>query len=109
EARGKYLLARFSGGTLLVTHLGMAGSWHLYRSGSPWRRPAHLARVVLKCGDRVAVCFSPSRVELIDARDEDRHPALAGLGPDLVSPQVDLASAVDRLQARADEEIGVAL
>src|SRR6185503_3661026 len=94
DARGKYLLVRFSGGTLLLTHLGLHGSWHLYRSSSRWRQPAHRARAVLDCGDRVAVCFAAPRVELIDARAEARHPSLATLGPDVLSPDLDLAGAV---------------
>jgi formamidopyrimidine-DNA glycosylase len=32
EARGKHLLVRFEGGPVLRTHLGMHGSWHLYKS-----------------------------------------------------------------------------
>ena len=43
EAVGKHLLVRFDDGVVLRTHLRMTGSWHLYRTGERWRRPAHLA------------------------------------------------------------------
>lgn len=109
EARGKHLLVRFSTGVGLHTHLGMAGSWHLYRAGSRWRSPAHLARVVLEADGVVAVCFVPRVVELVPEKDEAAHPTLAALGPDVVADGFDAAAAVARLQARGPVPIGVAL
>ena len=109
EARGKYLLIRFSGRLTLLTHMGMTGSWHLYRRASRWRAPVAAARVVLECDDRVAVCFAAPRVELLDERGERAHPALASLGPDVLAEDFDPAAAVAGLAARPAEEIGVAL
>jgi endonuclease-8 len=109
EARGKHLLVRFSTGVALHTHLGMTGSWHLYRSGSRWRQPAHLARVVLEADGVIAVCFVPRIVELVAETDERAHPALLALGPDVVSEGFDAAAAVARLQERGGAEIGAAL
>jgi endonuclease-8 len=109
EARGKHLLVRFSVGVALHTHLGMAGSWHLYRVGSRWRQPAHLARVVIEAEGVVAVCFVPRVVELIAEKDEAAHSALAALGPDVVAPELDGDAAVAGLQARPGMEIGAAL
>ena len=37
EARGKHLLVSLTDGRTLHSHMGMAGSWHLYRPGEPWR------------------------------------------------------------------------
>src|SRR5690606_29222073 len=51
EAVGKHLLVRFGSGLVLQTHLRMTGSWHLYRDGERWAKPAHLARVVLGAGE----------------------------------------------------------
>ncbi|HET6900413.1 MAG TPA: DNA-formamidopyrimidine glycosylase family protein, partial [Vicinamibacteria bacterium] len=89
EARGKHLLVRFSTGVALHTHLGMTGSWHLYRAGSRWQQPAHLARVVLEADGVVAVCFVPRVVELVPEADEAAHPSLTALGPDVVSAEFD--------------------
>ncbi|HUQ39252.1 MAG TPA: DNA-formamidopyrimidine glycosylase family protein [Acidimicrobiales bacterium] len=87
EARGKHLLIRLSSGDVVHTHLQMTGSWHVYGAGDRWRKPGHLARLVLEAGDRVAVCFNAPTVELLAAGEERRHPALVGLGPDvLVDP-----------------------
>jgi endonuclease-8 len=109
EARGKHLLIRFSTGVALHTHLGMTGSWHLYRRGSRWRQPQHLARVVVEAGDVLAVCFVPRVVELLPEADEPAHRSLAALGPDVVAPAVDVAAAIARLRARGALAVGAAL
>ena len=45
SARGKHLLMAFSGDLVLRTHMRMNGSWHLYRPGMRWQRPAREMRV----------------------------------------------------------------
>jgi endonuclease VIII len=94
EAKGKHLLVRFGGGAVLHTHQGMTGSWHLYRRGSRWRQPAHLARVVLETEEVVAVCFRAPLVELFPAAAAARHAALARLGPDVMAEAFDAAEAI---------------
>jgi endonuclease-8 len=101
EAVGKNLLIRFDDGRTMRTHLGMGGAWHRYRRGERWRRPAIRARLVLEVPDAVVVCFDAPTVELFDARAERLHPALAGLGPDLLGATFDLDAAVARLRAPA--------
>ncbi len=36
----------------------MTGSWHLYRTGERWRKPAHLLRCRIVVPGSEAVCFS---------------------------------------------------
>ncbi|MBW3557918.1 MAG: hypothetical protein KY454_13375, partial [Actinobacteria bacterium] len=98
EARGKHLLVRFSAGQVLHTHMRMTGSWHVYSAGEKWRRSEAQARVVLEAGERVAVCFNAAVVELLVPGGEHRHPALAGLGPDILRPPVPL----EEVRRRAD-------
>jgi endonuclease VIII len=100
EARAKHLLVRFAGGLTLHTHMRMTGAWHVYREGDRWRKPRHLARVVLECGDRVAVCFNAPVIELLPTRAEVVHRALAGLGPDVLKPPLDVAEVQRRAGAR---------
>ncbi|CAN5750355.1 Fpg/Nei family DNA glycosylase [soil metagenome] len=116
EAVGKHLLVHFAGGLTLATHLGMTGSWHLYRTGERWRKPAHLARAVLGVDGWVAVCFSAPVVRTY-RRGSDGAAVVAGtdpvahLGPDLCRPDADLDAAVERLAGLAapDDEIKVVL
>jgi endonuclease-8 len=107
EARGKHLLIHFDGGRVLRTHMGMPGSWHLYRSGERWRKPAHQARAVIEVDGWVAVCFSAPTIEWLGGADE----RLAHLGPDLCRDDVDLDEAARRLATIPDPrtEIAVAL
>src|ERR1700760_3236254 len=47
EARGKWCLIYFSGDLILVTHMLMSGSWHIYRRGERWRRARQRMRIVV--------------------------------------------------------------
>jgi endonuclease-8 len=114
EAVGKNLLIRFDNGLELRTHLRMNGSWHRYRPGERWRRPASRARLVLEVPGAVAVCFDAPVVELFESRAEAIHPTLSRLGPDLLAPDfgpADAAQARRRLRdpARAGLTISAAL
>src|SRR5262249_49089028 len=81
EARGKHLLLRFEGGPVLHTHLGMHGSWHLYRPGSRGRRPPHRARVVVETADVRAVCFDAAHGRAPVCRPRARAPRSPAPGP----------------------------
>jgi endonuclease-8 len=113
EARGKHLLIRLGvegeGALTLRTHLRMKGSWHIYRPGERWRKPAAYARVVLRTEDFVAICFSAPEVELLSERQLSRHPALTQLGPDAITDEFDAAEAFARLRRRPEVPIGVGL
>jgi endonuclease-8 len=100
EPKAKHLLIGFSNGWVLHTHMRMTGSWHVYPAGERWQRPAHQARVVIECGDRVAVCFNAPVVELLEPSDERQHRALGGLGPDVLADPFDLGEVVRRSRAQ---------
>jgi endonuclease VIII len=108
EARGKHLLVRFSGGSVLHTHQGMRGSWRLQRRTAAARWPRS-ARAVIETADVVAVCSLSPVVELLSSSQAAAHPALARLGPDLLGSGVNPEAARRRLRARGDLEIGTAL
>lgn len=100
EARAKHLLIRFSSGDVLHTHMRMTGSWHVYTAGEKWPKPGWQARIVLEAGDHVAVCFDAPVVELLARGEEDRHPGLKDLGPDVLVDPFDTAEVVRRANAR---------
>lgn len=100
EARGKHLLVRLDSGHVVHTHLRMGGAWHVYGAGEAWRRPAWQARLTLTCGDRVAVCFGAPVVEVLRPGAEAVHPALPGLGPDVLARPLDTIEIVRRARLR---------
>ena len=114
EAVGKHLLIHFDDGLTLRTHLGMPGSWHLYRSGERWRKGRHLVRALVGVDGWDAVCFQAPQVQtyrpahpggaLGTARDPIGH-----LGPDLCTPDVDLDEAVRRYDTVADPATEIAV
>ncbi len=91
---GKHLLVHFDNGLVLHSHMRMTGSWHVYRPGEPWRRPAPLAKVVLENEDTVAVLFDAPVVEL--RREKVLAHDLAHLGPDILAAELDLDEIVKR-------------
>lgn len=111
DAAGKNLLIKFDGGLELRTHLGLHGSWHRYRPGETWRRPASRAALVLEVPGAIAVCFDAPVVELFERRAEVVHPTISMLGPDLLDASYDQAEAVRRLRdpSRAAMAIGEAV
>ncbi len=110
EARGKHLLIGFNDGRVLHTHMQMFGSWHVYRPGERWWKPATAARAALETQGHVAVCFSAPVVELLAVHEFRLHPRLSALGPDLCSPTADLDEALRRLAGLPPgTEVGVAL
>lgn len=112
EAKGKHLFIRFGDAPddpVLRSHLGMQGSWHIYRPGEAWQRPERQARVVIETDRYVAPCFNAPTLELRTARELAADPQLAALGPDAITDDFDADEAVRRLRARSELAIGVAI
>lgn len=105
-SRGKHLLTRV-GATTIHSHLKMEGAWHVYRLDTPWRRPAHSARIVLANDTSQAVGFS---LGVLDIVPRDREDDVVGhLGPDLLGPDWDLDEAVRRVSSDPDRPVFLAL
>ena len=106
-ARGKHLLTRIGADHTLHTHLKMEGSWHLYKPGTAWRRPAHEARVVLRTEEWTAVGFALGVVEVVARDAEDT--VVGHLGPDLLGPDWDEDEALRRLRADPSRPVADAI
>ena len=106
RSRGKHVLMTFGGGLTLRTHMRMNGSWHIYRPGERWQRPARDMRVLVGTTDFVAVGFNVPIAEFLSDRDLARHRQLRALGPDLLDSAFDADEARTRLRARGGEAIG---
>jgi endonuclease-8 len=111
QSRGKHLLTRFSHGWTLHSHLRMEGAWQIYQQGQTWRGgPGHQIRAILGTEQRTAVGYRLPVLELVRTTDEAK--VLAHLGPDLLDPSWDEASAAEtlrRLSAEPGRTIGEAL
>jgi endonuclease-8 len=110
ESRGKHLLLHFADDLVLHSHLGMRGSWQLYREGDRWRRPRSQAWIALTSNGAEAVNFGGSTMRIVTEAQLRRDPKLARLGPDVLAHGFDPAVAVARMRAIApDIELGQAL
>lgn len=105
EAVGKHLLIHLSGDLILRSHLRMHGSWHLYRHGERWRRPAFALRVALHTADWIALGFDLPVAEFLTSHTLARHPVLSTLGPDLLSPHVSIDDVLDRIGTFGDRPV----
>lgn len=109
ESNGKWMSMHFSGDLTLLTHMLMSGSWHIYRPGEAWQRPRQQMRVAIYTQDFVAVAFQVPIAEFHTSESLRRHRSLRHLGPDILAPQFDEATASSRLRERPELEVGVAL
>jgi endonuclease VIII len=88
EARGKHLLINLDDDRAIHSHLGMTGSWHIYRPAEQWQKPAHRAAISFQCEQVCVVCFTPRQLELLTSAGLRRNDYLNRLGPDLLASAV---------------------
>ena len=108
EARGKNLLIHLGDGRVLWSHLMMSGSWHVYRTGEQWKRPARQLKLSIDVDGFCAALFNAAVCELLTAAELAQHPRLK-LGPDASAPGFDAAEATRNLQALGDLALGEAV
>lgn len=109
EARGKWMSMTFSGDLVLLTHMLMSGSWHIYRPGEAWQRPTGDMRIVIKTERIWAVAF---KVPVAEFHTEDtlrRRSGFRTLGQDVLTAEFDPQRSIEDLRARGDLEVGPAL
>jgi endonuclease-8 len=109
EARGKWLLMHFSGGDILVTHMLMNGSWHIYRPGERWQMPASTMRIVIETSDFVAVGFNVPLAEMHTVQSLAGEKKIPPATSNVLGRDFDTSAAVERLIACGDLELGDAL
>jgi endonuclease-8 len=108
-ARGKHLLLDFDG-LLLHSHLGMSGSWHVYRRGQRWAKTRSRAWAVLRSEGHEVVQWGGPTLRVLRSEQLQRDPKLARLGPDVLSPDFDPDVAIARIRRQdPDRELGDAL
>jgi endonuclease-8 len=106
EPHGKNLLFDF-GQLALHSHLGMNGSWHVYPRRARWRKPAGAAWALLRGEGQEAVQFGGPTLRVMPAARLRRE--LSRLGPDILAPDFELATAIASLRSEPGRELGDAL
>jgi endonuclease-8 len=113
EARGKWLLVYFSGDLILLTHMLMSGSWHLYKTGEKWWMGKDRMRAVIRTAEWQAVAFNVPVAEFHTARSLERNTQVPKLGMDVLGEGYSVEGAVARLKAygvaHPEAEIAVVL
>jgi endonuclease-8 len=109
EAKGKWMSMNFSGGLILLTHMLMNGSWHIYRPGEAWQRRTIDMRIVVKTEKMWAVAFNVPVAEFHTAETLRRRQGFRSLGQDVLAADFDSAKAVEALRGRGDLQVGEAL
>jgi endonuclease-8 len=105
-SRGKWLFLYFSGDAILVTHMLMRGSWHIYRPGEPWQLPAREMRIAIETAEIDAIAFNVPVAEMHTASSLARRAGIPPAAADVLGPEFDPISAAVRIVAHRDEEIG---
>jgi len=129
EARGKWCLIFFSGDLILVSHMLMSGSWHVYRVGEKWFMPRSKMRVVItvrrtasassdslaenavrgfpaemtnkESGEGFqAVLFNAQVAEFHTSRSLERSSQVPKLGPDVLAGEFSVDAGVAALRER---------
>ncbi len=98
DARGKHLFLRFDGGLTLHSHLGMIGTWAVYRPDRRWGRSRRRAWLVMRVGTTEVVQFDGPTLELVSEGRTRFDQRLAALGPDVLEDEFDSAEFLRRLR-----------
>jgi len=109
RATGKWIQMGFSGDLILLTHMLMSGSWHIYRPQESWRKSRFHMRIAIETPAIVAVAFDVQVAEFHTAASLARRRGFNQLGPDVLGNEFDHAKAVANLTAHPELETGVAL
>ncbi len=109
RSEGKWLLIGFSGDLILLTHMLMSGSWHIYRPGEAWQQSRYNMRITIATEKIVAVAFKVPVAEFHTAKSLSRREGFNRLGPAILSEGFDEELAFARLRSCPGVEVGIAL
>lgn len=109
QSHGKWLQIRFSGDLILLTHMLMSGSWHIYRPGEKWQRRRDDMRIIIGTDTLEAVAFNVPVAEFHTPDTIARRPGFNRLGLDVLASEFDEGAAIAQLRSQPDSEVGDAL
>jgi endonuclease VIII len=95
DTHGKHLFLRFESGLVIHSHLRMTGAWRVRERGRPVPGSAWL---VIARGEREVLQLRGPVLELMTEGRTRFDQRLAGLGPDILAPELDTAKFLRRLR-----------
>jgi endonuclease VIII len=95
DAYGKHLFVRFEGDLVIHSHLRMTGTWRVRPTGRPLPGTAWL---MLRRGEHEVLQLRGPVLELMTESRTRFDQRLAGLGPDILAPELDEARFLRRLR-----------
>ena len=108
-SHGKWITMHFSGDLILLTHMLMSGSWHIYCPGERWQRRRDDMRIVVATEAIEAVAFRVPVAEFHTAASLSRRTGFSRLGPDVLATDFDEQLAIEQLRSISEMEVGEAL
>jgi endonuclease-8 len=109
QSHGKWITMRFSGDLILLTHMLMSGSWHIYRPGEKWQRSRYDMRIVIGTAQYDAVAFKVPIAEFHTEKSLRERENFNQLGPDVLATEFDEQQVIANLRSLPDLEVGEAL
>lgn len=95
EARGKAILTRFEDGLNIYSHNQLYGKWKIVENGE---RPDtnRSLRLSLTNRNHSALLYSASEIEVLTDQELEEHDYLKKLGPDVLHPDTDYQTVLQR-------------
>ena len=109
QAHGKWQTIYFSNDLILLTHMLMSGSWHIYRPGERWKRRREDMRIVVRTEGIHAVAFRVPMAEFHSADSLRRRRIFNQLGPSVLAAEYDDAEILRRLRDWPESTVAVKL
>jgi len=96
DTHGKAMLTRLDGGQTIYSHNQLYGRWKVCPRGTLPDTNRSL-RLALHTAEHSALLYSASEIALLSSDEENRHPFLARLGPDILGTELDWQAVRDRM------------
>ncbi len=95
HARSKAMLTEFASGAVLYSHNQLYGEWVVHQAGEPLLKKQ--VRLIITTVKHQAVLYSATDFAWLREGQEDKHPYIAKLGPEVLSAHVSAAHIASRL------------
>jgi endonuclease-8 len=95
DAHGKHLFIRFENGLVIHSHLRMSGRWRV--RDADWPIPGN-AWLIIRTPEKLVAQFGGPVLELMTESRTRFDQRIAGLGPDILAPELDEEAILRRLR-----------